>query len=217
MITGAEIRSSFLEFFRERDFVGPLITNFAMQFAYMGGFVISPLAMMGPFGLGQAATSMWTIARPVSLSAMSPVGGTLGARFGERALILSGALFVLVGMLAFALGAGIDQLAAIIAGLILCGMGMGLAQPSLSTVVASSVGEQDHGIAVSTMSTTAGIGAVAGVSILTALCADVESPSAFRDGYLLGAAFAALGVVAAGWIASSDPDERGAPDRARGA
>ena len=73
---------------------------------------------------------------------------------------------------------------------------MGLAQPSLSTLVASAVSEHDHGIAVSTMSTTSGIGAVAGISILTALCADAESGSAFRDGYALGALVAAIGVAA---------------------
>ncbi len=46
------------------------------------------------------------------------------------------------------------------------------------------------------MSTTTGIGAVAGISILTALCADVGTPESFRDGYLLGAVFAALGIAA---------------------
>ncbi len=185
-----------LEFLTRRNFVFPCIVGFMLQFAYMGGFIISPLIMMGVFGLGQATTSMWTIARPVSLSATSPIGGSLGAKYGERTMIIAGSALVVLAMGAFAIGAAAETMVAIVAGLILAGMGMGLAQPSLSTMVASSVEEQDHGIAVSTMSTTTGVGAVAGISILTAICAEQTSVS-FRDGYALGAVFAAFGLLAA--------------------
>ncbi|MCA9505457.1 MAG: MFS transporter [Myxococcales bacterium] len=185
-----------LALLRERNFVLPLAIGFVLQFAYMGGFIISPLIMLGVFGLGQAATSLWTIARPIALSASSPVGGHLGATYGERTAILAGAALVFLAMVAFSAGASLESLALVIAGLVLAGVGMGLAQPSLSTLVASSVEERDHGIAVSTMATTTGIGAVAGVSILTALCADSASPSDFRDGYALGAFVAAFGILA---------------------
>lgn len=195
-----------LDFLTRRNFVLPLVIGFMMQFAYMGGFIISPLIMLGVFGLGQAATSMWTIARPISLSAASPIGGSLGARYGERVMIIAGMVAVVSAMCAFAIGAAIEHLAPIVAGLVLAGLGAGLAQPSLSTMVASAVEEQDHGIAVSTMSTTTGIGAVAGVSILTAMCADATSTSSFRDGYLLGALFAAFGLVAAIGLRPVDHD-----------
>jgi MFS family permease len=185
-----------LEFLTRRNFVLPMLIGFALQFAYMGGFIISPLIMMGVFGLGQAATAMWTIARPIAFSASSPVGGHLGSLYGERPMVISGSVLIFVAMTAFAAGAAQESLALILAGLVFAGLGMGLAQPSLSTMVASAVPEQDHGIAVSTMSTTSGIGAVAGISILTALCADTESAIAFRDGYALGAIVAAIGVAA---------------------
>ncbi|MFK7895838.1 MAG: MFS transporter [Myxococcota bacterium] len=195
-----------LEFLTRRNFTLPLVIGFAMQFAYMGGFIISPLIMMGVFGLGQAATSMWTIARPISFSAASPVGGHLGGRFGEKAMIVIGSSLVFVAMLAFAAGAATTSLPLIVAGLISAGLGMGFAQPSLTTLVASAVAEENHGIAVSTMSTTTGIGAVAGVSILTALCAEAATGPAFRDGYLLGAGVAALGIFAAFGLGIVDHD-----------
>jgi len=147
-----------LEFLTRRNFVFPLLIGFALQFAYMGGFIISPLIMMGVFGFGQAATSMWTIARPISFSASSPIGGHLGSIYGERLMVISGSIFIFVAMLAFAAGAAEESILLILAGLIFAGLGMGLAQPSLSTLVASAVSEHDHGIAVSTMSTTSGIG-----------------------------------------------------------
>ena len=202
-----------LDFLRRRNFVLPLVIGFMMQFAYMGGFIISPLLMLGVFGLGQAATSMWTIARPISLSAASPIGGSLGAKYGERVMIISGMAMVVAAMSAFAVGAETQSLAAIVAGLVLAGFGAGLAQPSLSTTVASAVEEQDHGVALSTMSTTTGIGAVAGVSILTAMCADATSTVAFRDGYLLGAGFAALGLMAAIGLRAIDHDAEPEPSR----
>jgi len=185
-----------LEFLTRRNFVFPLLIGFTLQFAYMGGFIISPLIMMGVFGLGQATTSMWTIARPISFSASSPVGGHLGSIYGERSMVISGSFLIFMAMVAFAGGAAEESIALILVGLVFAGLGMGLAQPSLSTLVASAVPEHDHGIAVSTMSTTSGIGAVAGISILTALCADAETGTAFRDGYGLGALVAAVGVVA---------------------
>ncbi len=185
-----------LEFLGRRNFVLPLWVGFALQFAYMGGFIISPLIMMGVFGLGQAATSMWTMARPVSFSASSPVGGHLGSTWGERAMVIVGSTLILLAMVAFATGAARESMLMIFAGLVLAGLGMGFAQPSLSTIVVSAVSERDHGIAVSTLSTTSGIGAVAGISILTALCADTIDPMTFRDGYAFGAIVAGIGVLA---------------------
>ena len=120
---------------------------------------------------------------------------------------------------AFAAGASMQALPLIVAGLVLAGIGMGLAQPSLSTMVASAVEEKDHGIAVSTMATTTGIGAVAGISILTAMCADVGTTQSFRDGYALGAVFAAFGIIASLALHAIDYDaenkrdpESAAPD-----
>jgi MFS family permease len=113
-----------------------------------------------------------------------------------------------MAMVAFAGGAAEESIALILVGLVFAGLGMGLAQPSLSTLVASAVSEHDHGIAVSTMSTTSGIGAVAGISILTALCADAETGTAFRDGYGLGALIAAVGVVASFGLRAVDHESR---------
>ena len=111
-------------------------------------------------------------------------------------MVISGSLLIFLAMTSFAIGAAETSLGLIVTGLILAGLGMGLAQPSLSTLVASAVSEHDHGIAMSTSSTTSGIGAVAGISILTALCADAESTASFRDGYAVGAVVALFGVVA---------------------
>ncbi|MFP6656465.1 MAG: MFS transporter [Myxococcota bacterium] len=192
-----------LEFMARRNFVFPLLIGFCLQFAYMGGFIISPLIMLGVFGLGQAATSMWTIARPISFSISSPIGGQLGSRYGERSMVITGSCLIFTAMIALTAGAETTSMPLILAGLIFAGMGMGFAQPSLSTIVASAVSEEDHGVAISTMSTTSGIGAVAGISILTALCADSETTIGFRNGYALGAAVAAVGVLASLRLRSS--------------
>jgi MFS family permease len=195
-----------LELLARRNFVLPLVIGFMLQFAYMGGFIISPLIMLGVFGLGQSTTAMWTIARPIALSASSPIGGQLGAVYGERAMIVAGSLSVFLAMAAFAAGANAQWMPLIVAGLILAGVGMGLAQPSLSTIVANAVEEKDHGIAVSTMATTTGIGAVTGISILTAMCADVGTAESFRNGYALGAIFAVFGILASLALRSVDHD-----------
>lgn len=199
-----------MEFMTRRNFVLPLIIGFTLQFAYMGGFIISPLIMLGVFGLGQATTAIWTAARPITFSASSPIGGSLGSRYGERSMVITGSVLIFAAMMAFTAGAAFESMTMILAGLIFAGMGMGFAQPSLSTIVASAVSEQDHGIAVSTMSTTSGIGAVAGISILTALCADSESAEGFRNGYALGAVVAALGIAVSFGLRKVDYETRSA-------
>lgn len=185
-----------LAFFSRRNFSFPMVSGFFAQFAYMGGFIISPLLLLQVFGYSATATSFLTMLRPITFSLCSPIGGAIATRVGERTMVVIGNGGVVLAMASFALGATFESIPFIAGGLVIAGLGFGICQPSISAIVGNSVGEKHFGIASSAVGMASSIGAVSGISVLTALTADSESPEIFFQGYVLGAVFALLGFLA---------------------
>jgi EmrB/QacA subfamily drug resistance transporter len=185
-----------LSFFRRRNFSAPLAAGFFLQFAYMGGFIITPLLLMNVFGYSATATSFFTMLRPVAFTLSAPVGGSMASRLGERAMAVTGALAIAVAMLGLAAGAAWGSMLLLGLGLVLAGVGLGLSQPSLSASVGNAVDEYSFGIASSGLAMTTSIGAVSGISVLTALSAGALTADSFVSAYLLGGTLAAAGVAA---------------------
>ncbi len=111
-------------------------------------------------------------------------------------MAIVGTGMIVVAMLSFAVGAAAEAIAFIAGGLMIAGMGLGVCQPSLAAIVGNAVDEHSFGIASSAIQMTSSIGAVAGISVLTALTAGSDSAEVFYYGYLLGAGVAAMGFVA---------------------
>jgi MFS family permease len=182
-----------LDFFTRRNFVCPMISGFFMNFAYMGGFIITPLLLLQVFLYSATTTSFLTMMRPLTFSLSSPVSGAIATRVGERTMAVTGNGLVVVAMLSFAVGAETASMWFIGGGLMIAGLGLGVSQPSLSALVGNSVDEHSFGIATSAISMTSSIGAVAGISVLTAWTAEATTVGIFTESYLLGAVVAGLG------------------------
>jgi MFS family permease len=185
-----------LQFFSRRNFTFPMVSGFFAQFAYMGGFIITPLLLLQGFGYSATATSFLTMLRPLAFSICSPIGGAIATRVGERTMVVIGNGGVVLAMISFALGASLESIGLSAGGLVIAGLGVGVCQPSISAIVGNSVGDRHFGIASSAVGMASSIGAVSGISVLTALTADSTSPSVFVGGYALGALFAVLGFSA---------------------
>jgi EmrB/QacA subfamily drug resistance transporter len=192
-----------LEFFRARDFTASLVSQGACNFAYMGGFIITPLLMENRFGYSVAATSLAMVCRPLANSLASPTGGYLAARIGERPTAIAGNVFVAVSMVLFAFAASAEVVALVFAALVLSGIGLGGSAPSLITVVANTVDAEDLGVANAAQQMVAMIGAVAGIQVLSTIQGGSDAASPFSAAYLLGGAVAIIGVVAAAFVRSS--------------
>ncbi len=211
----AERRSSHplvpLEFFSRRNFTFPLLSGFFVQFAYMGGFIISPLLLLQVFGYSATATSFLTMLRPVTFSLSSPVGGSIATRIGERTMVVVGSGTIVLAMASFALGAAHESIFLIGGGLMIAGLGLGIGQPSIAAIVGNSVDDHSFGVASSAVQMAGSIGAVSGISVLTALTADATHTDVFVNGYGVGAGMAAIG-----FAASFFTQGRRAAARARG-
>jgi MFS family permease len=134
--------------------------------------------------------------RPVTFSLSSPVCGSIATRIGERTMVVVGSGTVVLAMLSFALGAAHESIVLIGGGLVIAGLGLGIGQPSIAAIVGNSVDDRSFGVASSAVQMAGSIGAVSGISVLTALTAGSAHADVFVNGYGVGAGMAALGFLA---------------------
>jgi MFS family permease len=135
--------------------------------------------------------------RPAFYSALSPVGGRLAGRFGERTFLLIGAVLMVASMASWVAGAHWTNLPMVILGLILSGVAMGLASPSYSTAVANAVDVADLGVANGMSSTLMNIGMLSGIQSMFTVLGDGRGPDDFARVFVFGGAVAALGIIGA--------------------
>jgi MFS family permease len=134
------------------------------------------LPLVGAIGLGVHATSQ-----------------TVG-RVGSRALIAGGLALVAAGALLLALAPDDARYAAdVLPGLVVLGLGVGLAFPAVSIAAMSEVDHAGAGSASGLMSTAHEVGAALGVAVLSSVAASAGA-AGFGAGY--GDAFLVAAIVA---------------------
>ena len=103
-----------LDYFRQRNFTGPLICQPLSQFAYMGGFLIAPILLASLFGYSVGTIALILLFRPAFFSLTSPLGGRLSGKFGERFFLLIGSILMVLSMAAWIYGAESQNLTLVI-------------------------------------------------------------------------------------------------------
>jgi MFS family permease len=138
---------------------------------------------------------------------IGPRAGALADRFGERVLILAGAVAMTGGMawMAAVAAPGVGYLA-VVGPMALAGVGLGLGIPAVTRAVVSRVTPADVGRASGTFSTLRQLGGAFGVAVLGTVFTrfgGYGSAAAFADGYMwvaAGAAVLAVGAVIAAFV-----------------
>lgn len=200
-----------LEYFRRRNFVFPVGAMACAQFAYMGGFILSPLLLGGPlFDYGESRIGAIVLSRPLSFSLVAPVAGYVAVRLGERSVAAVGTAAVVVSMFVFAtVDAG--EVTVVVAALVLSGLGNGIASPSLSSSIANTVSDEHLGVASAAGQLLTQVGVVAGIQLMQTVqasrMAEVGLRQSFADAYLVGG-FVAVGAVACAMFVRSAERER---------
>jgi EmrB/QacA subfamily drug resistance transporter len=192
-----------LEFFRRRNFSAALVALFGSNFAYMGGFIVTPLLMQNVFGYSLRTTGYVMLCRPFTFSVSAPVSGYLAVKVGERVASVVGTTLVVVSMVVFAIGASSGTVALIAVALVLSGLGLGASSPSLVSSVASAVDERDLGVANAAQAMVAQIGTVAGIQVLATVHESIGGADGFAAAYVVGALVATLGVAGAACVRST--------------
>lgn len=201
-----------LEYLRRRNFSFPILTQFCTNFAYMGGFAITPLLLQEEFGYTETHTGWLLIARPLVFAIAGPVAGYVTLRIGERTSAVTGGVAIVASMVALAAVAPGDSDWVIAGSLALSGLGMGTASPAMAAAIANSVHEDDLGVAGATQQMMNQVGVVIGIQVMQSIqegrVQAVGALPAYGEAFLAGGVVAVVGVVLACFVRST-PNEVG--------
>lgn len=193
-----------LEYFRRRNFTMPMLSVALVQFAYMGGFVVTPALLDNIYGLTLGTIAIMLVPRPGVFSLASPVGGYLATRIGEKKPIIGGAILMVGSMIAFAVASVVDLgsgrtigLVLVVVGLSLSGAAAGISQPAMAAMVAGAVDDRDIGVANGMSQQLMFVGIVSGIQTMNVLIGDAPTQSQFAVTFGVGLGAAILGLVAA--------------------
>jgi EmrB/QacA subfamily drug resistance transporter len=197
-----------IDYFRRRNVAAPVATQFTTNFAYMGGFILTPFLLAEVFGYGETRIGLLSIARPALFAISGPLCAVVTRRVGERQAAMSGAAALVVSMLILAsLGGSSSDLLVVLA-LGLSGIGMGISTPAMNATVANAVEPEDLGVASAASQLMAQIGTVAGIQIMQTVQVAREAAdglaASYHEAYLVGAAVAVLGLLTSSFVRRSE-------------
>ena len=121
-----------------------------------------------------------------TLQLVEAFAGQLHSWFGTRTSALGGGLTVVLSMALFAVGAGQQSMPLVVAGLVLAGLGLGVATPGLSVAAANASDAEDLGVSAGMRSTLNQVGVTAGIQSMTIALGSSYTPSAFAGSFWLG-------------------------------
>jgi len=154
-----------LSLFRDPIIRVSSIANFVLGMGMFGVIIYLPLFMQGVLGI--SATQSGSLLTPLMLGAVTGniVGGQLTSRTGKyKVLAIVGATLIAIGMIQFARLDASSTRSAVVLGMIVTGLGMGLVQPVYTVAVQNaahgsiwdgdsvvailSIDRQHHGVAM---------------------------------------------------------------------
>jgi EmrB/QacA subfamily drug resistance transporter len=194
-----------MRFFRSRAFSSGNAGVFFLFAALFGAvFFIAQFLQTG-LGNGPLEAGLRLAPWTATLFLVAPIAGALADRIGERPLLAGGMILQAIG---FAWVAAIAEpdlgYAAMIAPLIVAGIGASMAIPPAASAVVGSVAQDEVGKAAGANSMLRELGGVFGIALLVAVFAGAgsyASADAFTDGFApaiaVAAALSLVGAIAA--------------------
>lgn len=176
---------------RRRNYRASVTSQWFTNFAYMGGYIVTPILVQEIFGFSVGQASFAMVIRPLMFSIAAPIAGYVAVRVGERRCAVFGTGLLIVGMATFFAASVWETVALVFVGLAVGGVAHGTASPCLVTVAANDVAHEDLGVGNAAQQMVAQIGTVAGIQAMSAVSIG-HSSGAFAAAYGLGIA-AAIG------------------------
>ncbi len=175
-----------LDMFRIRAFRGAMVATVGMTFGMYGVLFLLPLTWLSIGMLNLVGAGVALMPMALVFAFVSPFSGGLGRKFGVHFLITCGVALIGSGLFVLSASAGESIMTAEI-GLILTGLGMGLATGPLAGLSVGSVSVARSGTAAALFNVARMAGAVIGVAVLGAVFAVAHDPvTGLRISMLLG-------------------------------
>jgi EmrB/QacA subfamily drug resistance transporter len=156
-----------LALLRDRAFTGVLLAGFLLTFAAFAAFTYTSIWLQSVLGLGPIAAGLTGLPMPITAFAVSAALGRVLHGRRPDLVIGAGLLFIgLGGLLTAALLHGSAGWPALLPGLAVLGVGVGLATPILASVSMSLVPAERGGMAAGAVNTTRQLGFAFGIAAL---------------------------------------------------
>lgn len=183
-----------ISMFSGSQFRGAMLGTAAMTFGMYGTLFLFPLASLGLGRLASVEVGLSLLPMAISFIAISPFSGAISERLGKKNAISAG--LALMGLGNLLLGAAFlaNWFIAEEIGLLLTGVGMGMATGPLTAVAVSTVTSDRAGTASALINVARMVGATIGVAILGAVFAFLgEAETAFIIAMSAGGSVQLLG------------------------
>ncbi|MBY5355848.1 MFS transporter [Rhizobium leguminosarum] len=183
-----------ISMFSGSQFRGAMLATAAMTFGMYGTLFLFPLASLGLGRLASVEVGLSLLPMAISFIAISPFSGAISERLGKKNAISAG--LALMGLGNLLLGAAFlaNWFIAEEIGLLLTGVGMGMATGPLTAVAVSTVTSDRAGTASALINVARMVGATIGVAILGAVFAFLgEAETAFIIAMSAGGSVQLLG------------------------
>jgi DHA2 family methylenomycin A resistance protein-like MFS transporter len=154
----------------DRRFTGATAGGALLNFAFYGELFFLSLFLQQERGLDALQTGLAFLPQPLAFIAVAPIAGRMIAR-GPRLPLAIGAAIAVVGSLSLLAVDGSSSYPVLLVGLVLNGIGGGLAIPAVTSAVMGSAPAALAGVASATLNAGRQVGGVLGVAVLGGLAA----------------------------------------------
>ena len=152
--------------FRHKNFLASNISQFLSGAVELGMGFLLPFVLLLVIGVGPVAAGLALIPATLPIIIAGPLAGRAYDRIGGRAPLVVGFLVLAASGAALAVGVADQSIAALIPGLALQGLGLGIVLTVNDPVGLNSVPERDRGRAAGMINTSEQLGGALGISIL---------------------------------------------------
>jgi EmrB/QacA subfamily drug resistance transporter len=155
-----------LQFFRNRSFSASILSLSLVMFGLFGALFVLTQYLQFYLGFSALATGVRIIPAAGAIAIIAPLSTLLDRRVGTKLIVAAGLLIVAAGLWQISTATVTTTYAGTVAGMIMLGVGAGLAIPAVTGAVMGSLPRRHTGIGSATNGAFLQIGGAIGVAVI---------------------------------------------------
>jgi EmrB/QacA subfamily drug resistance transporter len=197
-----------MRLFASRSFASGVVASFLFYAAMYGVLFLLPQFLQATLGFGPFGAGLRLVPWTATLFVTAPVAGAVVNRIGERPLIATGLSMQAIGLgwIAVVAAPGVAY-SALVAPLVLAGVGVSMAMPAAQNAILGSVAVTEMGKASGVFNMGRFLGGMFGIAAMVAVFSakgGVDTAVTFSTGFaaamMVAAALSLLGALAGLWL-----------------